>query len=84
MSKRYVVTEIEGFYSPGTHSNARNPGLSVQVVDTAVCHRVMGTFRTEDHRYGGRTRAVVREHVRRLAAEACDRLNAEDEGRLAA
>lgn len=44
---RYVVTELEGYANPDHTARA---GLSVQVLDTLVCHRVVKSWRSEDYR----------------------------------
>ena len=64
---RFVVTELEGYTN-----TVRYPGLSVHVIDTAVNHRLVATYRTED--VNGRIRrdgmrAFVRESARAKAAE---------------
>lgn len=79
----FVVTEIEGWL---THEGAakisgRIPsGLSAHVIDTAVNHRVMATFRTEDLPHsnynGGLTPWERRERVRGLARARALELNA--------
>lgn len=72
---RYVVTELEGFLEiGGGRSGASRPGLSVQVIDRAVCHRVVASFRTEDC-IGGRTTERKRELTRYRAAKLCSELN---------
>lgn len=44
---RYVVTELEGYAKPDRRARV---GLSVQVIDTATCHRVVKSWRSEDYR----------------------------------
>ena len=64
---RYVVTELEGYLEESGPA-----GLSVQVIDTANCHRVVRAWRTEEHAdYDGDARA----RVRQLAADYCAVLN---------
>jgi hypothetical protein len=72
---RFVVTELEGYLQLGGDRRRpphAKPGLSVQVIDRATCHRVVASFRTED--YGGR-HDRVREIVRHKAAKRCAELN---------
>lgn len=68
---RYAVTEVEGFLS----ADAWVSGLTCHVLDTAYCHRVVFTARTEsDH-----TDAIAwhkRERVRGLARARAMELNA--------
>jgi hypothetical protein len=75
---RYVVTELEGYAITlpiRAMGHLSVPGLSVQVVDTALCHRVVAAWRTEDYG-GGWPQWRKRGHIRRLAAERAEALNA--------
>lgn len=45
---RFVITEVRGYREAGTTGK---PGLSTHVLDTRNCHRIIGSWRTED--YGG-------------------------------
>ena len=65
---RYVVTELEGYLTAGH----RVPGLTVSVLDRAVCHRPVFQRRTEDEYQGW----VKRQAVRAGASARCDELNA--------
>lgn len=69
---RFIVTELEGFL--GLVGMPAHPGLSVQVLDRAVCHRVVASFRTED-RGNTMTRDRKRRVVRYQAAKLCAELN---------
>jgi hypothetical protein len=72
---RYVVTELEGYLQLGGDRRRplhAKPGLSVQVIDRATCHRVVASFRSED--YGGR-HDRAREIARHKAAKRCAELN---------
>lgn len=68
---RYVIPELEGdLEAGGSHRAQRITGLSVQVLDSLVCYRIVGQWRTED--YGGsitRRRELVRNRAERLAAK---------------
>lgn len=72
---RFVVTEIEGdLEMTRSRSGGRETGLSVQVLDSLNCYRIVGHWRTED--YGGsvtKRRELVRNRAETLAA----RLNGE-------
>jgi hypothetical protein len=70
---RYVVTELEGYLNVTSMSV---PGLSTHVVDTLQNRRVVKTWRSEEHNGGGRSRETVRDHVRKLAQDYADELNA--------
>lgn len=81
-SARYTVTELHGFYLPARGTNER-PGMSVHVIDTLACHRIVATWRTEDYAgssFGSRTGKDAA--LRGFARDACDRLNAEHEASL--
>lgn len=79
---RYVVTEIEGYLNQAKPRGSQVPGLSVHVLDTAFCHRVVFTARTENVRqsraesYAGMTPWEARERVRGLARARALELNA--------
>lgn len=77
---RYVVTEIEGDLTPRPGAGPHKPaGMSAHVLDTAVCHRMVATFRTEDlQRNSTLTPWQRREHVRVRARALADALNADD------
>lgn len=67
---RDVITELEGDLQGRQHDAHRAVGLSVQVLDSLVCYRIVGQWRTED--YGGsvtRRRELVRNRAERLAAK---------------
>lgn len=83
---RYVVTELEGWpIKARPTEGAYVPGLSVHVIDTAVLHRVMRTWRTEDAGGGlGMTRDEKRRRARAAAAELAADLNRQDEARRVA
>jgi len=78
---RYIVTEIEGY---GVRAaGAARRGLSVHVLDTLVCHRIVRTWRTED--YGStafKGRAAKDRWIRNAAAVFAARLNAEHDAAL--
>jgi hypothetical protein len=44
------------------------------VLDTAICHRVMATYRSEDHVHRGSTAHLSRNVVRNLAREKANEL----------
>lgn len=69
---RYVVTELAGFLDT---RRAAPVGVSVQVLDTGYCYRVVRTWRTED--YGGRLEARLG-YLRRCASELAARLNGQE------
>jgi hypothetical protein len=73
---RFIVTELEGWATPrkGTGRTSSKPGLSVMVLDTAICHRVMATYRSEDHVHRGSTAHLSRNVVRNLAREKANEL----------
>ena len=76
MKPRFVVTEIEGHRLPGVGRNNMPVGLSTHVIDTAVNHRLIATYRSEEHGGNG-DRAARRQRVRDLARERANRLNRE-------
>lgn len=77
MTARYVVTEIEGWSTLRDRRSARaRPGLSVQVLDRAVCHRIVWQARTEDY---GIATDRARDWLRYEAARECARRNGEPE-----
>jgi hypothetical protein len=76
MPDRYVVRELEGFL---THNGWRNPGLSVVVLDSRICYRIVREFQSESI---GRaqhpvrlTRDAARARTRKQATELAARLN---------
>lgn len=87
---RYVVTEIEGFWTP----TARVSGSSFHVLDTAFNHRGVATFRSEDLRtrsyaHPGASATYptpweARQKTREIAQAKADELNAEDQLKRAA
>jgi len=72
---RYVVTELEGFRTARTGRYRDRPGISCQVIDTAVNHELVATYRSEDHR-GPWSHEVAREKARREAIRHALRLEA--------
>ena len=83
---RFRVTELEGWPIKQTTNrkfSGIQPGLSVQVIDTLNCYRIIQSWRTEEYGYGGATgggltHAKRREDIRRFARELADRLNTSD------
>jgi hypothetical protein len=89
---RFQVTECEGW---AIHPEMRatgsgtQAGLSVQVVDTHACYRIIESWRTEEYGRGGKgggnlTNVERRNGIRLLACELADRLNAGDRQKDAA
>lgn len=76
---RFVVCETEGLNLPSVGPVV--PGLSVMVLDRAYCCAVVQSWKSEDYHLGGRppnnvSGVMVRERIRREAAERCAELNA--------
>jgi hypothetical protein len=47
MGARFKVSTCEGYLTEYGDHGAIEPGLSAHVLDTLLCHRVVGTFRSE-------------------------------------
>lgn len=85
---RFVVTELEGFaINAKGNRSTNNRGLSCMVVDTAYCHRVVATYRSEHQpgpqfrpgrnpRYPGRPPSIGYAGARQRASDHAARLNA--------
>ena len=76
MEERFVVCTCEGYLSSSAGSHWQR-GLSAHVLDTAYNHRLLQTFRSEDH-FGTRVGAPKRRGRRgalTAAREHCRRLN---------
>jgi len=72
---RFVVTELEGYWTPQPSRESRaSPGLSVQILDRANCHRIAWRDRTENH---GKTTERAKDWLRHEAAKRCAVLNGE-------
>lgn len=72
---RYVVTELEGYDTAAR--SAKRPGLSCHIIDTAVNHRLIASYRTESYRAGLFGNGdLIRRAVREKAAGHAARLNA--------
>jgi len=66
MTDRYVVTELEGWFTP---HGSKSPGVSVHVIDTLDNRRLVATYRSDEHNQ-------QRSKVREWAADRCAELNA--------
>jgi hypothetical protein len=76
------VTELHGYWVSSQTPGAT--GMSLHVIDTLVCHRIVATWRTEDYAgssFGSRVGKDAA--LRGFARETCERLNAEHEAALA-
>ena len=65
-ANRYVVTELEGWFTP---HGSKSPGVSVHVIDTLDNRRLVATYRSDEHNQ-------QRSKVREWAADRCAELNA--------
>lgn len=69
---RFVVTRLEGDLMPRVSGKTRTRSASFHVIDTAVNHRLVATYRTEQHTNLRSARAHVlaeqraNEHAARL------------------
>ena len=66
MTDRYVVTELEGWFTP---HGSKSPGVSVHVIDTLDNRRLVATYRSDEHNQ-------QRSKVSEWAADRCEELNA--------
>jgi hypothetical protein len=77
---RYVVTELTGYLDDrSSHRQvAGAPGVSYHVIDRHIAHRLLATYRTEDHgRLDGRfcSNGTRIAHCRMLAERLAAKLN---------